>query len=468
MVSILLSCGLSALWGFSIGLSSPKGLADYKGLYYAARCLIQHSDPYKAGEPLRVYQTEGGSHSRPSDDLRTVLTRYIYFPPAFVFTAPFAMLPSGPAQLLWMVFTAGGLILAALLIWDLARDYSPYISLFLICFVLANSEVLFATCNVAGIVISLCVVAVWCFVEERFVPVGVLCLAVSLAIKPHDAGLVWLYFLLVGGVYRKRALQTLAVTFVAAVPAILWVSYVAPNWMQELHSNLLADLAPGGACDPGLSFSSGNGPSVILDLQSTISVFWDDARIYNPISYLVCGALLSVGAVRVLRSRFSRASAWLALASVVPLTILVTYHQYVDSKLLLLTVPACAMLWAEGGPTRWLALLVTTAGIVSTADIVVTVLPILTSSLQISTAGLSGQLLAVLLTRPAPLILLAMGSFYLWVFLRRTPGLDAATGPESSNQEPLAPAQHESGRATLALCGVETFMTSFDAAFGGK
>jgi hypothetical protein len=35
-------------------------------------------------------------------------------------------------------------------------------------------------------------VAAWCFIKGRFIPAGILCLAVSLAIKPHDAGLVWL------------------------------------------------------------------------------------------------------------------------------------------------------------------------------------------------------------------------------------------------------------------------------------
>jgi hypothetical protein len=443
LISILFCCGFSALWGFSMGLASPKGLADYKGLYYAARTLIQHNDPYKLGEPLRVYQTEVGSQSQPSDDLRTVLTRYIYFPPAFVFTAPFALLPSGPAQWLWMVLTAGCLILAAILIWDLARDDSLYISLFLICFVLANSEILFATCNVAGIVVSLCVVAVWCFIEERFMPIGVLCLAVSLAVKPHDAGLVWLVFLVAGGVYRKRALQTIAVNAALAVPTIFWVTHIAPHWMQELHSNLLVDLSPGGACDPGLSFSSGNGPSAILDLQSTISVFSDNARIYNPISYVVCGALLLLIAIRVRKSRFTRDSAWLALASIVPLTILVTYHQYVDAKLLLLTVPACAMLWAEGGPIGWLALMMTAAGIVSTGDIALTALQILTSTLQISTARPSGRLLTLVLTRPAPLILLAMAAFYTWAYIRRAPDLESPVGPKCSDHEVFVHVQLE-------------------------
>jgi len=62
---------------------------------------------------------------------------------------------------------------------------------------------------------------------------------------------------------------------------------------------------------------------------------------------------------------------------------------------------------------------VTFAGIVFTGDIALTVLDILTKHLQISTAGLSGQMLTVALMRPTQLTLLAMSIFYLWIYLRR-------------------------------------------------
>jgi hypothetical protein len=42
----------------------------------------------------------------------------------------------------------------------------------------------------------------------------------------------------------------------------------------------------------------------------------------------------------------------------------------------------------------------------------------LAGNLHISTAGLSGQMLTVVLTRPTPIILLAMSVFYLWVYVR--------------------------------------------------
>ncbi len=418
---IVISCGLSALWGLSLMRTPAILMVDFKAYYYTTRCLLQHSDPYKPGEPLRVYLEEGNTLPQSSDGLQRVLTIDPNLPTTYILIAPFAMLPWGIAHLLWRDLAAGGLILAAFLMWNLARKYSPGISLFLICFALANCGVIFATGNSAGIVISLCVVAVWCLLEEQFIWVGILCLAASLAIKPHDAGLVWLYFLLAGGTHRKRALQTLLVTAILGLAAILWVTPIAPNWMQELHSNIMADQLPGGINYPGPGNTTSSGPNIIIDLQSAVSVFRNDPRIYNSVSYLVCGALLLVWVVRTLRSRFSQANAWLALAAAAPITLLVTYHRPHDAKLLLLAVPGCAMLWAGGGLIRWLALLVTSAAIVFTADIPLAFLWIFIKNLHISTAGLSGQIETVVLTRPTQLTLLVMGIFYLWIYLRHEP-----------------------------------------------
>ena len=91
------------------------------------------------------------------------------------------------------MLTVGGLITASFLIWNLSANYAPIVCGALIGFLLVNSEVIVVLCNPAGIAISLCVVAVWCFLRERYVPVGILCLAVSLALKPHDVGLVSLF-----------------------------------------------------------------------------------------------------------------------------------------------------------------------------------------------------------------------------------------------------------------------------------
>lgn len=439
---LLLSSGISILWGSALERNSPDAMWNFKAVYYGARCLIQHSDPYKEGEFLRVYQADGGKLPLEPDTSRlfqrSVLV-CINLPTALFLTAPFAILEWGLAHVLWMIMVAASLILAAFLMWDLAGNHAPGVSLFLICILLANSEILLLSGNLAGIAVSFCVIAVWCFLRERFVPAGILCLAVSLVIKPHDVGLVWLYFLLVGGVLRKRALQTLVVTVLLSLPAILWVTHVAPHWAQELHANLNATSAPGDISDPGPDSMSVHSSPMIIDLQTIISVFSDDPRIYNSVTYLLCGALLLVWSLATLRSRSSPTNAWLALAVIAALSMLATYHRQYDAKLMLLTVPACAMLWAEGGPVRWLALLVNTAGVVLTADVPSAILLLLTKNLHVSTAVLSGKILTVALARPSPLILLVTSIFYLWVYVRRAGDGATSAGLAGTAQARVTP-----------------------------
>jgi hypothetical protein len=95
------------------------------------------------------------------------------------------------------------------------------------------------------------------------------------------------------------------------------------------------------------------------------------------------------------------------------------YHHLYDAKLLLLTVPACAMLWAEGGLIGRFALLLNTAALVLTGDLSWGILLVLLGHLHLPTTGLPGQMLIAVQVFPAPLILLVLGVFYLWVYARR-------------------------------------------------
>ncbi len=415
---ILLASGISIWWGSTVG-KTANGWVDFRAVYYGTRCLLQQHNPYKVSELEGVYRAEGGEPPSETPPAHQAVVLYVNVPTTFIFVTPLAMLPWGPAHVLWIALTAALFILAAFLMWDLGADYAPGISLFLLCILLVNCEEIFVAGNTAGIVVGLCVVAVWCFLRQRFVAAGILCMALSLAIKPHDAGLVWLYFLLAGGVYRKRALQTLLITAVLGLSAVLWVSHVAPHWITDWQSNLTAISGPGGINQPGPDSITGRGSSMVVDLQAAISVFRDDPRIYNPASYLFCGALLLAWAARTLRSSFSLARAWIALAAVVPLTMLVTYHRPWDAKLLMLAVPACALLWAKGGQIARIALLVTSMGLLFTGDIPLAFLSSISTPLHVSMAGLSGKMLTVVLIRPASLVMLAMSIFYLWVYLRR-------------------------------------------------
>ena len=419
---LIFTSSVAMLWGFLLEKAAKGRMADFKLAYYDTQCLLNHCDPYSESEVWRVYTAEGGQV--PTDALQRgqviqKMPLQVYSPTAFPFFAPFAMLSWGPAHLFWMVLTAGSLTLAGFLMWVTAAKFAPDVAFYLICFLLVNSGVAFAGGNPAGLVVSLCAIAAWCFIQERAVFFGVTCLAISLAIKPHDSGFVWLYFLLVGGVHRKRALQTLVVVAALTIPAFLWVTHIAPNWLYELQTNLSITSAPGGNGDPGPAGGLGVSPGMIIDLQTIFSLIRDDPHFYNPITYLICGPLFIVWIVVTLRSRFSLTNAWIALAAISALSMLPLYHRPHDAKLLVLTIPACAMLVAEGGGIGRIALFLNTAAVLFISDIPLAVLGLFTNRLHLTTEGLIGKAEAILLARPIPLVLLALTVFYLWVYIRR-------------------------------------------------
>ena len=129
-------------------------------------------------------------------------------------------------------------------------------------------------------------------------------MALSLVIKPHEAGLVWLFFLLAGGVNRRRAVQTAILAAFLMLPAVLWVSHVAPSWMHDWSSNLAAISAPGGINDPRPTSVTNITADNVISLQAVFSIFSDNPRIYNQASYLVGGVPLLLWAITALRSRF--------------------------------------------------------------------------------------------------------------------------------------------------------------------
>jgi hypothetical protein len=417
---LLMGAGISIIWGISLERSVRGGVMGFPGIYFGTKCLLQGGDPYDVNQLERVYQAQGIPIPSESIERRQSVTRYVNLPTTFLFVAPFTFLPLATAQTLWLLLVVGSFSLAAFMMWRLGKNYAPGVSLLLTFIVLANCEIIFSGGNTAGLVVGLCVIAVWCLLNERLALLGVICLAFSLAIKPHDVGLIWLYFLLAGRTQRKRAIQAGALAVALTLTGALWTSHVAPHWKSEFRSNLATISAPGGINEPGPTSIGVGSPDMIIDLQTVISVFQDDPRVYNPITYAVCGTILLVWLIVMLRSRPSPENAFFALVSVAALSMLVTYHRSYDAKLLLLSVPACATLWVEGGTIAWMALLIGMVGVVFTGDLPLAVLMHLTRHLYSPAAGLAGKTATAVLTRPAPLILLVTAIFYLWVYLIRT------------------------------------------------
>lgn len=412
-------------WGWSLSHAKPLGGLDFRALYEGAACLIHRHDPFNPGEVRAYYIATGDARLYPGWALYT-LTLLNYLPTIYPFTVPFALLPWATAQAIWTALTAIILFVAALLMWRRAEKDAPLVAGCLIGFLLANSEIILSGGNAAGFAVGLCTIAAWCWIEERWAWAGVLFFATSLAMKPHDGGLVWLYFLVAGGRYRARAAQALAVDVVVGIGSLLWVWQVAPHWYAELRQLMAIYAAHGGANDPGIlggptnafrNFSMAVFPGMVCNLQSIAAVFRDDPRFYNPFTYLFCAPFLAVWAFVTFRAEHSKAGAYLALAAIVPFTLLITYHRTTDTKLLILTVPACALLWARGGAMGKLGLVLTSVGVFITGDIPLVVIGRAVGQPDWLHAGWLKKVPMVLMYRPVPLILLAMGMFYLWAYV---------------------------------------------------
>ena len=420
LLFVLFSGFVSILWGWSMAWSAYKGPLDFQAVYYGSRALTENHNPYNVAELERYYLAASGDKQTANEKQFKLITLFVNTPGVLLLVAPLAALPLQTAQVIWMIFTAASLVLASVLMYSIAAESAPIVSACLAGFLLLNCQLVIAAGNTAAIVVGFCVIAAWCFIRNRFVVAGVFLMAISLAIKPHDSGLVFLFFFLAGSRHRKLALQSALVTAVICAVAMLWLSSVAPTWLHDWQSNLATISAPGSMNDPRPgSAASQVGAATVISLQAIFSIFTDSSSFYNMASYAVCGLIILPWGISTVRGRSTQTRSWFALAAIAPLTMLVIYHRVYDAKLLLLCIPACAVLWEKRGRIGWAAMILTTIGLVVNADVPLAAYGILLQKTPISVTTLSGKLLTLLIARPSQVALFAMSLFYLWAYLRK-------------------------------------------------
>lgn len=405
---------------FGLALMSSSEAVDFKAQYYPAQTLLRGGDPYDQEQVLRLFDAEDPNASSESFTNRAIVTRSNYLPSSFPVTIPFALLPYGPAHWLWLSLTAGSLMLAAFLIWHEAAQYSPILSGALVAFLLASNVLILVSTNPAGISISSCVIGTWCFLRKRYVVIGVVCFAMALMLKPHDAGLVWVYFLITKTVDRKPAMRSLFLMLALSLPTIAWLTYTVPNWATEWRSNLEFYSMTGGINDPSPTAGRGTGMDRLINLQTATSLVSNDPRVYNSIAYLICGALFLVWLLTAFRARRSVSGTYSGLAVVSGLTMLPVYHRQSDAMLLLLVIPACTMLWSETRHLGRIAIAFSFAALYITGALPWVVAAIW-SPYSRPAGEFASQLGATVQLLSAPILVLAMTTFYLWVYRTRVP-----------------------------------------------
>ena len=156
---------------------------------------------------------------------------------------------------------------------------------------------------------------------------------------------------------------------------------------------------------------------MMVHLQPVLALIHNDPRFYNIAAWTIVAPLLMLWSFRTMQGCHTAKSTWLAVAAIATLSLLPIYHRPHDAKILMLTLPACAALWAEKGVVAWLALLFTGGEILITSDLPLAALSGLSSSSQPS-PGIINHLLFIAVSRPAGLVILAASIFYVWVYIR--------------------------------------------------
>lgn len=425
-ILLLLCIGFSFAWSLRSreALEPTFVMTDFGGIYFESLSALDGKDPYNQTAPLiefHLAKQELRPDLRKSRADTIVVALCVYLPTALFLIAPFSLLSWSTAQFAWAVTSGALLFVAALLVVNLTKLNCRWLSTLFACLVLANCFQVLLSGNISSVVVGFCTIAVWCFLTGRNRGMGIVLLSVSLVLKPHDVGFIWLYFLLAGGALRKSAVRSLVVAALIGTGAALWIAPISPHWIGELKNNNEVVSALGGTSDPGSTGLTYGGLAPVIDLQAMFSLFRNDPHFYNPMGYGLGGTLLLIWIVAVIRKQKTYESSLLAIGSVAVLTLLPVYHRPYDAKLLLLTIPACTVLWETGGRLRWSAVALTSLAILVTSDIPIAMLLLFGKMFPLDLNTLVGKLETILLLEPAPLTLLLTGCFYLWAFITYVP-----------------------------------------------
>jgi hypothetical protein len=313
---------------------------DFKQPYSSARCLLSHCDPYSEPDTRAVFLAAGGI-----DNDKIVFDPYsaLYPPFSLVMLTPIAALPYPVAHDVWEVLIAATFAIAIMLALQLslaAAEVSVQLAAVLAIFAF-SSTILLMLGQISGLVIALMGIGFFLMMRERWLVIAGACFFIALMLKPHDAGLPFLYMLFAGPRWRKTFYWVSAACIAFTVGSVFWFAHMpaTAHWLVELGVNLKGNSAASSVNNPA-------APEAIFlaDLQSIFAVVRDQSSFYNSAAAGVSVLLFCLWAVPALRLPNSLTKHVLSIAAISCIMLLPLYHRQYDSRILLLVFPAVACL----------------------------------------------------------------------------------------------------------------------------
>jgi hypothetical protein len=319
---------------------------DYVPLYAGARCMFTGCDPYSFPDIERQYYEHGGERVFPFNAQNQPLVNP---PTTLLVVMPFSLFSFPIADMLWLA--AGGVLFCYAAYATLTLAECAPSAVVLSCILLLTSPLLLMLGQSATMAIATMTIAIALLLRGKWPWLAVSLLAISIALKPHLVGLVLVYFLLQNR-YRARALQAIAAIALLTVVSSLWVTVhpASRRWVTELKATLARSVAPGGIDDPSpanpdsSSMANLQVDASMLFPVGQMSTFSENRHMANLIAWTVTAILVIGWLFGVSRARPTLENDLLAIAGVCCISLLPVYHRLYDTRLLLLTIPALALL----------------------------------------------------------------------------------------------------------------------------
>jgi Glycosyltransferase family 87 len=418
---LLVLC-VSALIFFAVGGARvSRASNDFVPVYTGARCLLHGCNPYDTSRlEQQFFQGGGRSAELPSWNIDVP----VYPPSTFLVLSPLGLLPFPAARWAWFLLNGSLFVTATALILSMCPQPRRWLATALGSLFLLSGGILLVLGQPALFAISLLAIGCYLFLRSRFLPLAVLLLALSLAVKPQIGGLIVLY-LLAQRIHARYAALAMAGALAILLSAgfILRMHPQSFAWVATLRANLTATLDTGGSADPRPANQQAIGDT---NLQALSSIFFADARRFNAVAYSVFLFLLAAGIIIVARANAGPELHLVAIGALSILSLMPVYHRFYDTRLLLLSIPGVLIISQK---RRILGAIVGALTVVSVVSVQYRVQVFLLQHQQWQNL-LQNKLLFILLLRQQNLELLLLFCLYLFAMLSmrfyRTPAIESA------------------------------------------
>lgn len=336
---------ISACWLLFAGCrEAPHDMRDFLPVYAGARCLLHGCNPYDTAQLDAQYFESGGSASyRP----RWYQTPPVYPPSAFLVLSPLALLRIPVVLRLWSALNALLLIACVVFVRSIVPPSSRWLVTILgSCYLVSYLTTFFVGTGQPGaFAISLLIIGTLFYLRGRYMPLATVLLMLSLAVKPQMGLMIVLYFVF-SRIYSRQAVCAITGSIVILLIGglILKSRPVSAQWTSALRTQIADSEKPGEVNDPRPAVKSS---IAFVNLQAITSVFVDEKKVYDALTYVIFLAGMVAWIAAIARSHSGSSGHWLALATLAALSLLPVYHRDYDTRMLILALPAVAIIFRQ-------------------------------------------------------------------------------------------------------------------------